>query len=70
MVNLSGTGQGQEPVYWPGLGVLARGLRVALADAETFDESFYFPSGKHLFIGGHSIITLSRNHQNSSLQTF
>ena len=41
MVNLSDTGQGQEPVYWPGLGVLARGLRVALADAETFDESLF-----------------------------
>ena len=60
--------QDQESVYCPEVEELARRIGLALNGCWNFWWIFYFPDGKHLFMGeGHSIVTILSNDQNSSL---
>ena len=67
VATLRDTEQSQELVHWPGIGVLARRIRLALTICWNF-WYFDFPDGKHLFMewGQDSTISLSPNDQNSS----
>ena len=66
VVTISDTVQGQELVYWPGVDVLAKRIRLVLNRCWNIWWIFWFSSHKHLFMRGWVFISmLSQNDQNS-----